>query len=117
MDEISDEPFVLFEEGAGSRSIVEERLGRRFSELDVQLSLNSNDALVAAVERGLGLTFLPERSAVLWQRLRSVRAIAIEDVDLTRDLALVLRTGVTHSAATLAFLEYIKAIETSPVVR
>lgn len=107
--EILDEQFVLFEEGAGTRGLLEERLGRSFSDLDLQLSLNSNDALIAAVEEGLGLTFLPERSARVWERLGSVHALAISDLKLERELAVVTRSNVTHSKSAAAFLTFMQS--------
>lgn len=109
-EEVEESPFVMFEQGAGTRGLLEERLGRRFSELDVRLSLNSNDALIAAVVEGLGFTFLPERSAAVWQKLGTVRALKVEDVDLSRDLALVMRSGLVHSSATVAFAEYVRGL-------
>ncbi len=84
---------MLFEDGAGTRGLLEERLGRRYAELDVRLSLNSNDALIAAVQNGLGITFLPESSALIWTKLQSVRAIEVNGVDLQRELAAVTRAA------------------------
>lgn len=105
--EIENERFVLFEPGAGTRALLEERLGPRFAELDVRLALNSNDGLVAAVEAGLGITFLPERAARRWAKIGSVRVLSISDLDLTRDLAVAIREGVVHSNAVLAFVEHV----------
>jgi DNA-binding transcriptional LysR family regulator len=106
--EVAEEPFVLFEEGSGTRGLLEERLGRRYAELDVRLSLNSNDALVSAVQAGLGLTFLPEFSAQLWTKVADVRALSLRDVDLSRELAAVTRVGISRSQATATFLEFVR---------
>jgi DNA-binding transcriptional LysR family regulator len=107
-DEIAEESFVLFEDGSGTRGQLEERLGRRFGDLNVRLSLNSNDALVAAVEAGLGITFLPHISARRWMKLGSVHALTLSDVDLERQLAAVTRAGITHSRAAAVFLEFVR---------
>ena len=106
-EEIASERFVIFEEGAGTRSLLEERLGTRFSELDIRLALNSNDALVESVLAGLGVTFLPERVARRWESLSVLHAVELEDLDLTRTLAAVLREGVLHSQATQRFLDFV----------
>ncbi len=113
--EIADEAFVLFEDGSGTRSLLEERLGRRFADLNVRLALNSNDALVAAVEAGLGITFLPHASARRWARLGEVRSLDLTDVDLKRSLAAVTRAGITHSHAAAIFLEFVRC-EVGPIV-
>ncbi len=107
--ELAGEPFVLFEDGSGTRSLIEERLGIRFPELDIALSLNSNDAIVGAVEAGLGVSFMPEVSARRWERIGSIRALPVSDLELTRELAIVVREGVAHSNATEKFIDHLGA--------
>jgi DNA-binding transcriptional LysR family regulator len=115
-DEIADEPFVLFEDGSGTRSLLEERLGRRYGDLNVRLALNSNDALVTAVEAGLGITLLPKLSAHRWVKLGTVTALELVDVDTERQLAVVSRAGISLSSATTVFLDFVRR-ELVPSVR
>lgn len=114
--DIEGEPFVLFEEGSGTRALLEEQLGPRFSELDIRLSLNSNDAIINAVRTGIGVAFLPGRSAKQWAMLGHLCAIRISDLNLRRDLAVAVRAGVTHSNATRNFIDYVKSMATAPWV-
>lgn len=114
--EIESERFVLFEEGTGTRALLEEQLGPRFGELDVRLSLNSNDSIVNAVRTGIGIAFLPARSAKHWAALGDLAALTISDLNLRRELAVVVRTGVTRSNAAGCFLEYMKSAEDAPPV-
>ncbi|MHB8145661.1 MAG: LysR substrate-binding domain-containing protein [Vulcanimicrobiaceae bacterium] len=106
-EELASDPFVLFEDGSGTRSLIEERLGTRFPELDVALSLNSNDAIVGAVEAGLGVSFMPEVSARRWERIGSIRALPIRDLELFRELAVAVREGVARSSATEKFIAHL----------
>jgi len=112
--EIESERFVLFEEGTGTRALLEEQLGPRFGELDVRLSLNSNDAIVNAVRRGIGIAFLPARSAKQWAALGDLAVLAISDLNLKRELAVVVRTGVARSNAAECFLKHMKSAHDVP---
>ena len=114
--EIESERFVLFEEGTGTRALLEEQLGPRFGELDVRLALNSNDAIVNAVRTGIGVAFLPARSAKQWAALGDLAALTISDLNLRRELAVVVRTGVTHSSATGCFLDYMRSTKEAAVL-
>ncbi len=49
--------------GSGVRALLEEQLGATFATLAIALELASNDAIVSAVEAGLGVAFLPRRTA------------------------------------------------------
>lgn len=107
-DQIASEPFVLFEEGSGVRALVEEALTGRYPALDVRLSLPSNDGLVACVESGIGLAFIPLRSAMRWSRVAAVSALRITDVDLKRSLAVALHRGRAPNASVAAFERWIR---------
>ncbi|MGH7728087.1 MAG: LysR family transcriptional regulator [Vulcanimicrobiaceae bacterium] len=106
---IEDEPFVLYEPGSGVRALLEQRLGERFGGLDLRLELSSSDALVACVEEGVGVTFLPERSASRWARLQTVVPLHIHDLDLARSLAVVMLAGHSRSSALTTFLDWMRS--------
>ena len=86
----ANESFVMFEHGSGVRALLEERLGERFAALDIRLELTSNDALVRCVEAGLGVTLLPERVATKWATVTHIGVVTVTDVDLRREIALVI---------------------------
>lgn len=102
------EPFVFFDRGSGVRALLEERLGERFATLDIRLELSSNDALVRSVEAGLGLTFLPERVAAKWASVAPIALVAVTDVDLRRELALVIPDNRATSDALVTFETWLK---------
>jgi len=105
--DIQNEPIVSFERGSGVRALLEERLGSRFAEFNVRMELNSNDALLSCVERGLGLTFLPHRTAHRWERCGTIATATLAGVDLRRELALVIRRERTASQAATLFIAWL----------
>jgi DNA-binding transcriptional LysR family regulator len=100
-------PFVSFERGSGVRALLEERLGERFSRLDIRMQLNSNDALLSCVELGIGFTFIPVRTARRWTRGSAVVALPVHGVDLRRELALAVRVDRARSQAATSFIAWL----------
>lgn len=105
--DIQAEPIVSFERGSGVRAVLEERLGARFAEFTLRMELNSNDALLSCVERGLGITFLPYRTAQRWATCGTVVTATLSGVDLRRELAAVIRRERAASHAARTFITWI----------
>jgi DNA-binding transcriptional LysR family regulator len=106
-EDLIDQPMVGFERGSGVRALLEERLGGRYTELDMRLELNSNDALLSCVERGFGMTFLPFRTAQRWAACGKIEIAHLLGVDLRRELACVVRKERTTSKTTDLFVAWI----------
>lgn len=104
----ANEPFVIFDRGSGVRALLEERLGERFAMLDVRLELSSNDALIRCVEAGLGITLLPERVAAKWATVAPISLVAVGDVDLGRELALIIPDSRAKLEALTTFETWLK---------
>jgi DNA-binding transcriptional LysR family regulator len=107
-DVIRGERFILFERGASIRRATD----RLFHEIGAtpDLALESNDTyfIKLMVERGMGISVLPAwavRDEVAWGRLARLR---IRGHRLRRSVAL-LSAGRFVSAATRAFLDFVKA--------
>jgi DNA-binding transcriptional LysR family regulator len=110
--ELRGQPLILRETGSGTRSSVEAALqavGQRLSTEDVVLTLGSTQAILRAVEQGLGIGFVSERASARSQADGRLACVALEGVDLDRDLYLAflpLRAGdpiVAH------FLDFARA--------
>lgn len=106
--DFAGEPFVMFDRGSGVRALLEERLGERFAGLDIRLELSSNDALVRCVEAGLGLTLLPERVATRWAAVAPIALVTVRDIDLGRELALVIPDNRATSDALTTFVTWLR---------
>jgi DNA-binding transcriptional LysR family regulator len=81
-------PFVLRTTASGTRLLIEQRLGRRFENLEIALELEGNSEVVSCVEAGLGVALLSETALARALALGTVVAVAIEDVDFSRDFYL-----------------------------
>ncbi|MGB9887018.1 MAG: LysR substrate-binding domain-containing protein [Moorellales bacterium] len=98
--ELEGELFVWREPGSGTRQIVEERMTAKGVRLAANpvMTLGSTEAVVNAVEAGLGLSFVTFRAAEKSVRLGRLWALRVKGIDLKRELFLVGRTRETSPA-------------------
>ncbi|MGC1518518.1 MAG: LysR substrate-binding domain-containing protein, partial [Azonexus sp.] len=62
LQKLADEPFLLREEGSGSRHVIDEHMRDSGIQLKVRLSLASNEAIRELVASGMGLTVLSRQA-------------------------------------------------------
>ncbi len=89
-------PLLLRERGSGSRHVVElalRRAGLRLRDLRVAMTLDSIVAIVSAVEAGLGAGFVSEWAIRKEVRLGTVRVVAVEGLEIRRDMHLIRAFG------------------------
>jgi len=114
--ELCGQPLIVRESGSGSRRCVEQALskvGLPVTDLRISMEVNSNDAIRAAVERGVGVSFLSTRAIqreILDKRLVPVR---IEGLEATRDLYLITDPQRFPSRVVRAFLDSIESAPSS----
>lgn len=78
MKQIQQYDFVIREEGSGTRKEMQEYLaehGINLSELKTVLSIGSTEAVIAAVEAGLGISFISKLAAVPATRASRVQLV------------------------------------------
>ncbi len=111
MEDIVEEPFIMREHGSGTRMVIEDlmrRAGIDPQELHVVLELGTNEAIVSAVEGGMGVGVVST-----WVAEKAVAVGTVRTVDLTgfpygRPLFLVLpRTTPTRAAH--AFADFLRS--------
>ena len=91
IDDLRNQRLILREQGSGTRRSVEEALaasGATLSQEDAALILGSTQAVLQAVEQGLGIGFVSARAAEAALADGRVARVALEGVDLRRDLYL-----------------------------
>jgi DNA-binding transcriptional LysR family regulator len=91
IDELSGQRLILREEGSGTRRSVEQALaagGSGLRQEDVALILGSTQAVLRAVEEGLGIGFVSARAAAVAVAHGRVARVPLRGVDLQRDLYL-----------------------------
>ncbi|GAV32279.1 transcriptional regulator [Coriobacteriaceae bacterium EMTCatB1] len=106
MEDLVEEPFVMREAGSGTRMVAEEEMRRHGvdpQELDVVLELGTNEAVLSAVEGGLGIGVVSTWVADKALKLGTVAQIDVGGFPLRRPLYLVMpRTTPTRAAHALA---------------
>jgi DNA-binding transcriptional LysR family regulator len=107
--DICREPFILREEGSGTRAVVERALRRRGLKVKPLLSLASSEAIKNAVAAGIGLAIVSRW--VVDQELRTglLGIIPLKDLMIERPLHLDRIRGRSESPALAKFLEVLKA--------
>jgi DNA-binding transcriptional LysR family regulator len=116
--ELVQEPILLREVGSGMRKFVEEYLeknGVLRQQLRTSIDMNSTEGILAAVEVGLGVGFVPH--AVLDKALEtgSVKAIPLVKGPIRRQLSIVLLNGPEPKGPLGQLLKLLR--ECSPGVR
>ena len=104
--EILDEPFILEQEGSGSRESLVEELGQnaiKFSDLKVAMEVGLHESVKSAVISGLGISILPWLSVEKDVKSGKIAAIRIKESILRRKFYLATRKGVSLSPTAQSF--------------
>ena len=91
--QFAQEPLIVREAGSGSRSCLEQALvqaGKSLHDLRVTLELGSNEAIKEAVQRGMGIAVLSERTIEKEVQAGTLRALPINGLDLSREMFVTL---------------------------
>jgi DNA-binding transcriptional LysR family regulator len=107
--EIRREPFILREEGSGTRAVVERALRRHGLKIKPLLSLASPEAIKNAVVAGMGIAIVSRLIVALELRAGSLGIIPMKDLTIQRPLHLQRLQGRSQSPAQAKFLEVLKA--------
>jgi DNA-binding transcriptional LysR family regulator len=94
--EIVQEPILLRESGSGMRRFVEEYLERNgilSQQLQTNIDMNSTEAIITAVEAGLGIGFVPVLALGNMQENRGIRIIPLENGPIKRQFSFALLGG------------------------
>ena len=105
--DLRGQTFVLREPGSGTRALVEQLLGPIANDIIVAMEFNQPEAVVRAVEAGMGLAFISH--AVVGHQLMggTIRAIPLADVNLGHDFSLVSLRERSASLAMGAFRDFL----------
>ncbi|HTY85946.1 MAG TPA: LysR family transcriptional regulator [Candidatus Acidoferrum sp.] len=106
--EICREPFILREEGSGTRAVVERALRRKGLKIKPLLSLASPEAIKNAVAAGMGLAIVSRLIVALEVQAGSLGIIPLKDFTIQRPLHLQRIRGRNQSPAQAKFLEVLE---------
>lgn len=109
--EVTKEPFILREEGSGTRQMIEKYLlshGISINDMRIALVLGSTESIKEAVENGVGISIVSKWAARKETKYGSLKIIAPKEEKILRNFSLILPKNVILSHAADEFLAYIK---------
>ena len=83
--DLRDIPFILREEGSGTREVFESVM----PEINIQWVCNNSEAILRAVEMGFGMTVISRRLAEARLRAGSLTEIRVSDAEFERQFSVV----------------------------
>ncbi len=110
--DLTKEPFILREEGSGTRQIIEKYLNKHgisTQDMKVSMMLGSTEAIKEAVESGIGISMLSRWAARKESKYGSLKLISIKEERLYRDFSLLFHKNSIASHAVDEFLTYLKS--------
>ncbi|MDO8964539.1 MAG: LysR substrate-binding domain-containing protein [Coriobacteriia bacterium] len=108
--EVAERPFIMREQGSGTRIVFEEALrlgGADPLELQVVMELGTSEAIVSAVEGGMGIGVVSHWMADKALTLGTVSQLVVPHFPVPRPLFAVTPRG-TRSRAAAALTEYLR---------
>ncbi|MGB8355560.1 MAG: LysR family transcriptional regulator, partial [Chthoniobacteraceae bacterium] len=103
--EVCREPFILREEGSGTREVVVRALEKRGLTIDPVLSLASPEAIKRAVIAGVGIAIISRLAIGSELQIGSLAVVPVKDLTILRPLHLQKLRGTAQSPAAAAFLK------------
>jgi len=100
--ELKEMPFILREQGSGTREVIRENLVKkdiRLLDLSVEMQLGNNEAVKKAVAAGLGVSFVSEFSIGQELKLGLLKIIPVENFSIHRFFYIVRYSDNLSSAA------------------
>ncbi|ACT02403.1 selenium metabolism-associated LysR family transcriptional regulator [Paenibacillus sp. JDR-2] len=111
LDEVADYPFVVREQGSGTRLVMEEQLKRKKidpADLKIVMELGSTGAVKSAVEAGLGVSFVSESSVKHEVALGLLHVIPIEDTRFKRQFYSIYLKSTLLPISAVTFLTFLR---------
>jgi DNA-binding transcriptional LysR family regulator len=112
LSEVIGENVIAREEGSGTRMVVEKELakhGLKLSDFDLVMELGSTEAILTAVEAGLGTSIVSRWAAEKAIELGRVRVVEISDMPIRRKLYIVTRRGRPFDRLASLFLQFLQS--------
>jgi DNA-binding transcriptional LysR family regulator len=108
LDDLRGETLILMQEGAGVREAIEDELravGVRPRDFDARLELGLQESVRAAVEAGVGVTFISRSAIEAALAAGTLTEAHVKGLEASRDIFLARAAGRTLTRAAQAFLD------------
>ncbi|BBM01931.1 LysR family transcriptional regulator [Microbulbifer sp. GL-2] len=113
LKEFASCPFLRREEGSGTRHAIERFLTKQGIDLNMRMTIESNEAIKHAVMSGLGVSILSEHTLAFGGR-SGLAILNVEALPIITHWYLARRKSRPLSPAAMEFLEYARNLETVP---
>ena len=105
--ELCKEPFIMREEGSGTRQVVEDALKRKGISVTPIMSLGSTEAIKSAVISGVGVAIISRLTVDIELKSRRIGIVALNDLKIMRSLHRQSLCGRTISVSMQEFLRFV----------
>jgi DNA-binding transcriptional LysR family regulator len=111
VEELMDLPFIMREDGSGTRQVIEntlQRAGINPDQLNVVMYLGSTEAIKTAVENGLGVSVISGWAIEKEVRFDMLKALSFKDIRFLRDFSLIFQKKSFRTQPAEKFVELLK---------
>lgn len=109
--DVTKEPFILREEGSGTRQMIEKYLeshGISIENMKIALILGSTESIKEAVEQGIGISIVSKWAARKEIKYGSLKYAIPKEERILRNFSIILPKNAVLSHATDEFLNYMR---------
>jgi DNA-binding transcriptional LysR family regulator len=109
LEQLRNEPFIVMQEGAGVRQVLEDELrkaGTRLRDLDVRLELGLQESVRSAVLAGHGVTFISRLAIENDIAAGHIATARVRGLDPVREIFLARASGRSETRAARAFVAF-----------
>ncbi len=109
--EVTSEPFIMREEGSGTRQMIEkylEKHGITPQNMRISMILGSTEAIKQAVENGLGISIISRWAALKEVKFETLKTVSFKEERFLRNFTLIYPKHEVLSHAAEEFLDYLR---------
>jgi LysR family transcriptional regulator, transcriptional activator of the cysJI operon len=103
--DLSDEQFILREQGSATRAVVASHLRKLRIEPEAVMEIENPESVKKAVQSGLGIAFISAFAVETELKARTLLTVNIRNLEIRRELKIVYRKDKHLSRAAQAFIE------------
>lgn len=111
--QLKEVPIIMREEGSGTRKVVHDYLkkaGLAPNELHISMDLGSTEAIKAAVQSGLGVSFISKSAIKKEQKLKLLKTYQVKGISFVRHFYIALPKGRVVKSITELFIKELHQI-------
>nr|WP_099798141.1 LysR family transcriptional regulator [Thermostichus lividus] len=105
--ELEGEPFIMREQGSGTRQAVEKLFAQHGVSINIRLELGSNESIKQAIAGGLGISVLSHHCLALDRESSQLTILDVEHFPIQRHWHIVYPAGKQLSVVAQAFFDYV----------